>query len=63
MPCESCGKPIEKDEDFILVGKYPKYTKIYMMSQAKITVRPEAYGKIYHKDCFMEILKKEMKQK
>ncbi|MCW4007266.1 MAG: hypothetical protein NWF09_01045 [Candidatus Bathyarchaeota archaeon] len=59
MPCECCGKPVKAYEDFILVGKYPTRGQMWKWSEGSYYVAPESYGKIYHKDCFIEALSKE----
>jgi hypothetical protein len=58
MACEYCKKPMKTDDDFIVSGKYPKHTKIFMLTQTHTTVRPETYGKLYHKECFLKTLEK-----
>jgi hypothetical protein len=59
MNCEYCGKPVKEFQEFILVGKYPTRGQMWKWSEASYYVAPESYGKIYHKDCFFEALKKE----
>jgi hypothetical protein len=59
MNCEYCGKPIKEFEDFILVGKYPTRGQMWKWSEADHYVKPENYGKIYHKNCFIAALNKE----
>lgn len=59
MSCEFCGKEIMKDEEFILVGKYPGLGKVWLRSSVVRWVPPDTYGKLYHKSCFLESLKKQ----
>jgi hypothetical protein len=59
MDCECCGKPVKAFDDFVLVGKYPARGQMWKWSEASYYVKPENYGKIYHKSCFMAALKKE----
>ena len=59
MSCEYCGKPIKDHEDFVLVGKYPTRGQMWKWAEANYYVKPESYGKIYHKNCFIEALNKE----
>jgi len=59
MNCEYCGKPVKEFQLFILVGKYPTRGQMWKWSEASYYVAPESYGKIYHKDCFLEALNKE----
>ena len=59
MSCEYCGKPVKHFEDFILVGKYPTRGQMWNWSDARDYVKPENYGKIYHKKCFLAALNKE----
>jgi hypothetical protein len=59
MNCEYCGKPVKEFEDFILVGKYPTRGQMWKWAEANYYVKPENYGKIYHKNCFIEALNKE----
>jgi len=59
MSCEYCGKPVKHFEDFILVGKYPTRGQMWNWSEAKNYAKPENYGKIYHKKCFIAALNEE----
>jgi hypothetical protein len=59
MNCEYCGKPVKEFDDFILVGKYPTRGQMWKWSEANSYVKPENYGKIYHKNCFIAALNKE----
>jgi len=58
MNCEYCGKPVKEFEDFILVGKYPTRGQMWKWAEANYYVKPENYGKIYHKSCFIAALNK-----
>ena len=53
MSCEYCGKSLKPFENFILVGKYPTRGQMWKWSEAKYYVKPENYGKVYHKECFL----------
>jgi len=59
MTCEYCGKPLKEFDAFILVGKYPTRGQMWKWSEADSYVKPENYGKIYHKACFSAMLNKE----
>jgi hypothetical protein len=59
MNCEYCGKPVKEFEDFILVGKYPTRGQMWKWSEASYYAKPENYGKIYHKNCFLAAVNKE----
>jgi len=59
MTCEYCGKPIKETEEFILVGTYPTRGQMWRWSEASYYVKPENYGKIYHKKCFTASMKEE----
>jgi hypothetical protein len=55
MSCDYCGKKVAKGEEFVIVGKYPVLWKtIFSRGTA-----PEDFGKLYHKACFVESLKRE----
>jgi hypothetical protein len=51
--CESCKNKIEPGSEFIVEGFYPKAGQIFAKSQYRYRIPPEAYGKIYHKNCFV----------
>jgi hypothetical protein len=59
--CEYCHKEIKKDDDFILVGKYPSGWKKWEegMTRYSYLRSPEDFGTIYHKSCFLEMVKRE----
>jgi hypothetical protein len=59
MSCEYCGKPIKDHEEFVLVGEYPTRGQMWKWSEASYYVKPESYGKTYHKECFLAMLDKE----
>ena len=60
--CQYCHKEIKKDDDFILVGKYPSTMEKWRnFSPSNITSgprAPETLGTIYHKSCFLAMAKK-----
>lgn len=56
--CEYCHKKMKKDDDFVLVGKYPNFWKAWQPFGARWTY-PEDLGTIYHKSCFLEMMKNE----
>lgn len=58
MICEYCGKPIKEFDDFILVGKYPTKGQMWKWSEANYYIKPENYGKVYHKRCFAIVFRK-----
>ena len=63
--CEYCQEEIEKDDDFILVGKYPSGLEkwgenLFPSSNPMLRLSsPEDFGTIYHMSCFLEKIKKE----
>ena len=59
MSCEYCGKPIKDHEEFVLVGEYPTRGQMWKWSEASYYVKPENFGKVYHKDCYIASLNKE----
>jgi hypothetical protein len=55
--CEYCHKEIKKNDDFVVVGKYPSFWGTWRpMSRWS---SPEDFGTIYHKSCFLEMIKNE----
>jgi hypothetical protein len=56
-----CHKEIKKEDEFILVGKYPstmeKWSEKVSLSNFPL-LRPEDFGTIYHKSCFLEMANK-----
>jgi hypothetical protein len=60
--CQYCHKEIKKDDDFVLVGKYPstidKWRSFSPSDFARGARAPENSGTIYHKSCFLEMAKK-----
>ena len=60
MSCEFCGKEIIKDEEFVIVGKYPGIGRIWFRSAVVRWAPPEIYGKIYHKTCYLKLLRKRL---
>lgn len=63
-PCEICGKTIEENDEFVLVGKYPKAAVKWISTEYsgfpfRHYQAPESYGLIYHKSCFLESAKRE----
>ena len=55
--CSYCHKEIKKDDEFVLVGKYPSTKEKWKLEG--IAVRsPEHFGTIYHKSCFVEMTNK-----
>jgi hypothetical protein len=56
--CQYCHKEIQKDDDFVLVGKYPSFWNAWKPFGTKWTY-PEEFGMIYHKSCFLEMMKNE----
>jgi len=61
-PCEICGKTVNEGDEFVLVGKYPSHGKVWVHSTYGGYSPPEKYGLLYHKSCFLEILKKKLKE-
>ena len=58
--CSYCQKEIKKDDEFVLVGKYPStLEKWRSFSPSDLPPRkPENLGTIYHKSCFVEMTNK-----
>jgi hypothetical protein len=56
--CEYCGEQVKKDDDFVLVGKYPSGWKKWEGGMTRYS-SPEDFGTIYHKSCYDEMIKKE----
>jgi len=56
--CEYCGEQVKKDDDFVLVGKYPSGWKKWEEGMARYS-SPEDFGAIFHKSCYDEMIKKE----
>ncbi len=62
--CQYCHKEIKKDDDFILVGKYPSTMEKWRNLSPSDLARggapgsPETLGTIYHKSCFLEMANK-----
>ena len=53
--CTFCQKDIEKDQEFILEGKFPGMLReLWQEFKGDMAMNflPE-YGKIYHKDCYL----------
>lgn len=59
LSCEYCGKPIKDHEEFVLVGQYPTRGQMWKWSEGSYYVKPENFGKVYHKDCFIASLNKD----
>lgn len=61
--CKYCHKEMKKDDDFVLVGKYPSgWQKLQFsgfLARAPRSRSPEEFGMIYHKSCFLEMMKNE----
>ena len=57
--CQYCKKEIKKDDDFVVVGKYPstmdKWREKVSLSNIPF-LGPETFGIIYHKSCFRQIV-------
>jgi len=69
MPCAFYGKFINKGEEFVLFGRYPSFWNLFTIwfwNQSSF-FSPEQFGKVYHKSCFMKMVRKgieeEMKKK
>jgi rubrerythrin len=67
MPyCVYCSHEIKIDDDFILVGMYPsdwtKWSENLFPSHGNHLRKssPEDFGTIYHKSCFLEMVKSEI---
>jgi hypothetical protein len=57
--CFYCNKKINKDEDFVLIGKYPGYFKRTdgrSLHGAHDLFGLEKYGELYHWDCYFYML-------
>jgi len=64
--CEYCHQEMKKDDDFVLVGKYPSvgqereadlYPYDWLSARYRRSGSLEDFGTIYHKSCFLEIIK------
>ena len=62
--CQYCHREIKKDDDFILVGKYPSTMEKWRnlspsdLASGGALRSPETLGTIYHKSCFLEMANK-----
>ena len=57
--CQYCHKEIKKDDEFVLVGKYPStMEKWRSLPPFSAPGTPETLGTIYHKSCFLEMANK-----
>jgi hypothetical protein len=57
--CSYCHKEIKKDDEFVLVGKYPSTLDKLQTHPPSISSRgPEHFGIIYHKSCFVNMTNK-----
>jgi hypothetical protein len=58
--CEYCNKEMKKDDDFVLVRKYPSGWQEWKASLYPYDWLPfrksslKDFGMIYHKSCFLE---------
>jgi hypothetical protein len=59
LSCSLCGVKIKKGERFVSVGDYPSWWKI----AGARTVGPGYFGKVYHEACYLEVLKKRVREK
>jgi hypothetical protein len=59
VDCSYCHKEIKKDDEFVIVGKYPStYEKWRSLPPFSAPGTPENLGTIYHKSCFVEMINK-----
>ena len=59
VDCSYCHKEIKKDDEFVLVGKYPSTYEKAKLAPSDFPFRsPEHFGTIYHKSCFVEMTNK-----
>jgi len=57
--CDFCGKKMTGGEEFVVVGKYPVFWKsLFRARLTGVGALPEDFGEIYHKDCYLKLLKK-----
>jgi hypothetical protein len=56
--CCYCKKEVKEKDAFVTEGSYPSYGKLWQKSNFCYYTRPEAYGSLFHKACFIEYLKK-----
>jgi len=54
VDCSYCHKEIKKDDEFVLVGKYPSTMEKWKLEGTAVR-SPEHFGTIYHKPCFVEV--------
>ena len=62
IECEFCKKKINNNEEFVLEGEYPagwnRYWTAFGLWVGMGSAGPEAYGKIFHKNCYLKKTKK-----
>jgi len=57
--CSYCHKEIKKDDEFVLIGKYPSTSEKWSSHPPFHAPRaPENFGTVYHKSCFVEMIYK-----
>jgi hypothetical protein len=57
VDCFYCHKEIKKDDEFVLVGKYPSTMEKWKLEGTAVR-SPESFGTIYHKSCYVEMTNK-----
>ena len=62
--CQICGKAINENDEFILVGRYPESAIEWIGNRhsghpVRHFKAPETYGLLHHKSCFLESVRKE----
>jgi hypothetical protein len=60
--CSHCKKEFKKNDQFVLIGKYPWTSKRYFLG-GFLWYRMGYLGVMYHKDCFYEKITKPDKKK
>ncbi len=58
--CEYCKRELNKDDDFILIGKYPGRWKRYVDSKIDREFLGLSHlGQLYHKKCYHDKMKED----
>jgi hypothetical protein len=64
MVCAICGKFLNKGEEFVLIGTYPTFWRLFKLwfFEQSTMFEPEDFGWVYHKSCFMKMLTEKQQQ-
>ncbi len=57
--CRYCNEKINKNDEFILEGKYPGFGKRYKkrLLGSALHYGLDEYGEVYHKECYYKMAK------